>query len=176
MTWTTAKIEQAKTMWGAGDAYRDIAVAIGVSKNAVSGMIFRLGLSNKIKPKKPVLANMVRDQRADRQRANRDRGLTQTINRDFPGIPLPKLKHPPAEFLAIPFLDLTPNQCRYPRGEVAPYFFCGQRRRGESSYCATCHAVAYGKLKATEQQINAAAKARAARHGTFAFGRRAVMA
>lgn len=63
------------------------------------------------------------------------------------GPDLPQETPQPVEFLGLTFgqLDNSRKQCRYPRGET-PYLFCGQPVQEGSSYCPTCHRIAYHKL------------------------------
>ncbi len=54
MSWTDERIEQLKSMWGAGQTASQIAEALGgVSRNAVIGKAHRLGLEARPSPVKP---------------------------------------------------------------------------------------------------------------------------
>ena len=62
-----------------------------------------------------------------------------------PPQPLPESDQP-LEFLGIEFADLNSWVCHYPRGDAAPFTFCGQpvRNYGES-WCSGCRALVYSR-------------------------------
>lgn len=50
---------------------------------------------------------------------------------------------PPPQFLGLTLFYLKDDQCRYPRGAQAPFLYCGQPTKEDSSYCAYCHSLCY---------------------------------
>jgi GcrA cell cycle regulator len=119
--WLAERIERLKTLWERGWSASAIANDLGgVSRNAVIGKIHRLKGYSPPPHKAPAIAKP-------------------------PPAPKPKPKPPapkqPRVVLNVPFLNLTIDElktgvCRYPHGEAAPYFFCGQPTRDGSPYCA----------------------------------------
>src|SRR5512139_834890 len=61
-----------------------------------------------------------------------------------PPPPPPIVEDPtPPDFLGLELYQLTSQQCHYPRGERAPYRYCGQPVQENSSYCPYCHRLSY---------------------------------
>lgn len=151
--WSEENVTRLREMWSAKIPYREIGRAFGVTKNVIVGKIARLGLCNKLPPRKPKLARMSREDKALRQqRAYGDRRLSNKLRYS----PRPRVKElknvrtaePSGEFLNIALLDLEAGQCRFAHGDVTPFLFCGQPTKDESSYCATHHALCYGPSSA----------------------------
>jgi GcrA cell cycle regulator len=144
--WSDENVAKLREMWAAKITYRDIGNAFGVTKNVIVGKIHRLGLANKIPPRKPKLEHMSREDKALRQRrAHGDRRLTQKLRYSsqprVKEVKQPRAVEPAGDFLNIALLDLEFGQCRYPRGEQSPYFYCGQSVKEDSSYCPAHHAL-----------------------------------
>lgn len=62
---------------------------------------------------------------------------------DLDGLERIEKAPPPPEFLGLTLFDLQDNQCRYPRGTEAPFIYCGQPTKEDSSYCLYCHSLCY---------------------------------
>jgi GcrA cell cycle regulator len=119
-----------------------IAGAFGVTRNAIIGKVFRLGLRGTRKP----------NTHPDPEQRNKQRWADKPASKPQWK---PKPTEPPAimtddidmqefqDFLGVELFDLTPKQCRYPHGDAAPYTFCGQPIREGSSYCEHHHRLAY---------------------------------
>lgn len=144
--WDDVRVADLKSMKADGLSASEIAAAMGggeITRSAVIGKLFRLGLSAPRKiGRAPRRAKTMADQdRAVREKiANVVRRATQKAEARPPAdntLERLRTEIPPAEFLSIPFDALTPESCRFPRGE-GPYTFCGQRRIKDSSYCASC--------------------------------------
>lgn len=107
-----------------------IATQFGLSRNAVLGKVYRLGLIGTRKP--------------NQHPSYRKRAASKPASK-------PQPKPTPAawpvhdepltmqDFLALTIMELKPTQCHFPRGEAVPYEFCGQPIREGSSYCEYHH-------------------------------------
>lgn len=49
----------------------------------------------------------------------------------------------PPDFLGLTIWEIRDGLCRFPKGDKAPYLFCGQPALEGSSYCAYCHRVTH---------------------------------
>jgi GcrA cell cycle regulator len=138
-TWTSVRVEQLKACIKAGYSCSQIAVEIGVTRNAVIGKMNRLGLSRP----KVVLAR-----EPERKRdAWRPRPLTQhQILMELPPAPAT-----PEEALALfkgpgcSLLELSPGKCRWPLSEpgTQAFCFCGNRQVEGLPYCVGHARIAY---------------------------------
>jgi GcrA cell cycle regulator len=109
-----------------------IAGEFGVSRNAILGKVFRLGLIGTRKASRHPTAQI--KAKAPRRPAWNPPKPDPIIVDETPDAP---------EFLCLGLLELTPKQCHYPHGDGVPYAFCGQPVRDGSSYCGYHHALAY---------------------------------
>lgn len=161
--WTIERAAVAIKLWADGLSASQIANVLGgVTRNAICGFVHR----NKL-PKRAVRppVHVSREERARRQIERHD---ARIMMRPAPSFKAPRRLRPsPGKFLGVTLLDLTPKQCRYPSGEDMPYLFCGQPQQYESSYCPSCHAIAYGRPAATPEQIERARKARFAKNRVY---------
>jgi GcrA cell cycle regulator len=113
-----------------------MAGRLGISRGAVLGKAHRLGLTThrkvrQAKPRKPL-------------------PLTYRPLKTLPPV-MPIMDEPaPAspEFLGLSLLELKASSCRYPHGEAAPFFFCGQPQQDGSSYCPYHHRLTHHALSA----------------------------
>lgn len=110
-----------------------IAGEFGVTRNAILGKIFRLGLIGTRKPSRhPHKENAIKRERKPKWKPPTVKGIDPVIDDEIM-----------QEFLALDFSELTPKTCRYPHGDGVPYAFCGQPVRDGSPYCAHHHAIVY---------------------------------
>jgi GcrA cell cycle regulator len=138
-TWTSVRVEQLKACINAGYTCSQIAVEIGVTRNAVIGKMNRLGLS---RPK------VIRAREPVRKRdAWRPRTLTQhQILMELPPEPAT-----PEQALALfkgpgcSLLELSPGKCRWPLSEpgTEAFCFCGNRQVEGLPYCVGHARMAY---------------------------------
>lgn len=158
MAWTEERKAFAKRLWSDGYTASQIADELkgGVSRNAVIGLLYRMGL-----------------QRGDRKRTRKpggDHGAAraeriQRIARRAPSkISLEPEEIPPpsVDDLAIPpaqrrtFKQLRKRHCRWPVGNpgTPEFFFCGAERAGEKPYCEAHCRVAYRKPQKAKRDDN----------------------
>lgn len=142
--WSDERTDSLKRLKADGLSASEIASEIGgdITRSAVIGKLYRLGLTTPGGQRRSPRIKVLADQ---------DRATTQIIAKarratKRPSLPpqdntLERLRAeiPPAEFLSIPFVDLKPDHCRWPRGEGSNITFCGQPRIKDSSYCASCY-------------------------------------
>ncbi len=105
MPWTQARIETLKTSWDAGLSAAQIADALGVTRNAVIGKAWRLGLADR---------RVMRKARKPRPEHRRVAKL-----RPAPA-PVPACCKP----VSRPLFDLADDQCRWVV-DVREFLFCG---------------------------------------------------
>jgi GcrA cell cycle regulator len=138
-TWTSVRVEQLKACIKAGYSCSQIAIQIGVTRNAVIGKMNRLGLSR---------PRLVRAREPERKRdAWRPRTLTQhQILMELPPEPAT-----PEEALSLfkgpgcSLLELSPGKCRWPLSEpgTEAFCFCGNRQVEGLPYCVGHARIAY---------------------------------
>lgn len=133
--WTDERVEQLKQLWADGLAVSQIAAQIGegVSRNAVIGKIFRLGLSKRAQPRSNV------------PRAPRRRTATPTLS-ILPLFDLGPMNNiiPETPINPVSFFDLQPHHCRWPcDGQRLSILFCGNDAMRDRPYCSAHHRRAY---------------------------------
>ena len=131
MSWTEAKVQKLKDLWGKGKTASEIASIIGgISRNAVIGKAHRLNLSAKIKARNKTPNNQqFNDQEESfKKRGRRNRLRTLLIEKNFE----------PAKNLKLE--ELTENTCKYmghdQHPDQADSTFCGRKTVEKFSYCA----------------------------------------
>ena len=127
--WTPERVAALRTLWREGLSAAEVARRLGgVTRNAVIGKVWRLGLSGGRPPKPP---------RPRRGAAGppRRRPPARTGRRLPAGAPCPP-PWDPGPGLVADLLDLRPGDCRWPLGDPrAPNFaFCGRPAEG-GPYC-----------------------------------------
>jgi GcrA cell cycle regulator len=137
-TWTTDRVEQLKAHFAAGLSCREIAVEIGVSRNAVIGKLSRLGLTREKSNSEP------RAQKPAKERRGR---------------PVPRLQYdmlravydeaPVTNGTVVSehrcsLFELSKERCRWPvSAEAEAFAFCGNTPLGGLPYCAGHTRLAY---------------------------------
>jgi hypothetical protein len=117
------------SLWEQDLSAAKIGERLGVTKNAIIGIINRMGLSGKrrpvrqIKPKTPKLS---RPRYFPSRRGQTARAFAAVLSPVVPA--LPSLNHT---------IELVTG-CRYPYGQ-GPYTFCGHTKHEGSSYCPGHH-------------------------------------
>jgi GcrA cell cycle regulator len=135
VTWLVERVERLRRLWLEKTlSASEIASEFGVTRNAVLGKVFRLGLIGTRKPNRHPNAPTGRQPRPRIRTWKPPRSTTVEPTLDDETM---------QEFLALDFSELTPKTCRYPHGEAVPYEFCGQPVRDGSPYCAHHHAIVY---------------------------------
>ena len=171
MSWTDERIELLQKLWLQGMSASRIAreLANGLTRNAVIGKVYRLGLSGRVKEAaveagapQPLHKHATRPPRPTAQRAHGRvaqggpalvRGNTalaiQPVAYAAPARSAEIERHsevvvPIAEPVTI--LELRDLMCRWPIGDPtqAEFRFCGARKTpGDGPYCACHAAIAY---------------------------------
>lgn len=139
MAWAVENVETLKKLYADGLSGTQIAAVLGggITRNAVIGKIHRLGL---VIPTGTVRIDREKVLQGATQRLRRRRGRAELVPRPprEPALERITQELTPSEFLSIPLEALTPDTCRWPRGD-GPFTFCGQKPLGGSSYCARCY-------------------------------------
>ena len=115
MMWTTERIAALRSSWAIGLSPAQIAGALGVTRNAVIGKAWRLGLADR---------RVMRKARKPRPEHRR--------------VPKPRPAPAPAccKSVSRPLFDLADNQCRWVV-DIEEFLFCGAPIAGERRpYCA----------------------------------------
>lgn len=136
--WTTERVDLLRRHFEAGLTCRQIANAIGVTRNAVIGKIHRLGLS------RPRSARAPAERTGPRMR--RPGILTQRWILRAVFAEAPSLAEAPVESLErCSLIELGQGRCRWPIDEpgAASFSFCGNRSVSGLSYCAGHARIAY---------------------------------
>lgn len=137
--WTAAQEDRLSVLWIEGQSARQISVEFAgepnaPSRSAIIGKVHRLGLNKfsngripvKSTPPTPPHATWARPRKSVMRKQRSiafDRMLGPQLEADADPV---ATTEPPAEFLGLAFADLTPDMCRYARGDAPPYKFCGQ--------------------------------------------------
>lgn len=173
--WTTERIDQLKQLWADGKSASQISMRLdcGLSRNAVIGKVYRLGLASRktrtTTPRYrsgPVGYEEKQRREAERitqrqiakaaRKSTRDalekicQNVRKVVNHGSyfhitTGLnyPQPVEAETQSEFLAVTFSDLNRDHCHYPRGEGAELRFCGQPRLSGHSYCLHCYRICH---------------------------------
>ncbi len=139
-TWTTERIALLKNRIEAGLSCGQIALEIGVSRNAVIGKANRLGLS---RFKSPVLQS----ERTGASKIARPRNVTQhRILRALRAMPqLAFAEAPGGSVNRCSLLELKQWHCRWPISDpgAEDFGFCGKNSVDGLPYCAVHARMAY---------------------------------
>lgn len=134
MTWTEERVTELTRLWQAGTSATEAGHALGVSRNAVIGKVYRMrkngialrgGDSTQPGPKKP----------------------PKQVVKPVAVKPAPEPVEPPAEPRMLTCLELTSHTCKWPYGDPKqPGFgFCGHAVEPGSPYCAAHAAASVGR-------------------------------
>lgn len=131
-TWTDEKIAHLKHRWSVlGESAGKIAAALGVSRSAVCGKAFRLGISHGLSPASS-RATIVKVPRPKRERILPAKKIAQL--RSLPAEPLPPPKI--EDVATVTFDNLTEAHCKwpvyFPSGKTG---YCGGKRVPLLPYC-----------------------------------------
>ena len=144
-TWTTERVEQLKSCFGAGLTCSQIAGEIGVSRNAVIGKMNRLGLS---RPRSGRASAPAAKRAADR---NGGGNVTRLFSQHRILMQLPPEPQEQSAVVSIhdgrgcSLLDLSPGNCRWPISEpgAQDFCFCGNQQVEGLPYCVGHARMAY---------------------------------
>ena len=157
MSWTNERIELLQKLWLQGWSASRIAgeLACGITRNAVIGKVYRLGLSGRVNVRSGNVSASPRHQKAPRRPAHRHADSPQIAGNTalafHPFVieaPAPQTVREVVVPISEPVTisELRESMCRWPIGDPAQseFRFCGAKKLpGQGPYCA-CHAgIAY---------------------------------
>jgi GcrA cell cycle regulator len=128
MTWTPEKLELMRTLWLEGNSASVIGEQLGVTKNAVIGMVFRLKI---------------------RRAPNTPRFSLPEAREAAKPKPKPKLAPPrkppppPPRPRWVSLMELRVDSCRYPRDGATGVEFCSAVAPFLSPWCPEHRALCY---------------------------------
>ena len=157
MSWTNERIELLQKLWLEGWSASRIAaeLANGITRNAVIGKVFRLGLSGR--SPKAAAGNLPSSpsNKPARRAAQRHAASTHIVGNTalvmHPLVieaPVPQKAREVVVPISEPvtILDLRESMCRWPIGDHAQsdFRFCGAKKiPGQGPYCACHSAIAF---------------------------------
>lgn len=128
----TKRNETILLLWSRGQSATIIGAALGVSRNAVIGVVHRAGGGRdrvkKLKAPEPTARVRTTPFRLKSRLVDQPRQAVRASRRPS---------------LDLTLMELKPHHCRFPYGETTPYLFCGASRAPGSSYCEQHHADCY---------------------------------
>lgn len=127
-SWTEDRLNMLSRLWADGLSASQIAAELGdgVTRNAVIGQVYRLGLH------RGKLIRIARPKPESGARTHKPRAIpTPTLVCEEIPAEVPTVEPP----LHIDLLDLKPHHCRYPYGN-GPFTFCGHQVAPDKPYCA----------------------------------------
>ena len=142
-TWTSERVAQLRSAFGAGLTCSQIAGEIGVSRNAVIGKMNRLGLS---RPRNMLAPAPERQRAAWRPKSD---NVTKLFSQHRILMRLPPEPLAPPETIrngnGCSLLELTPGKCRWPINEpgAADFCFCANPKVEGLPYCVGHARIAY---------------------------------
>jgi GcrA cell cycle regulator len=156
MSWTNERIELLQKLWLEGWSASRISVELanGITRNAVIGKVFRLGLSGrsgKVAQGNPPASHHKQARRAAQRHAAGPQIIGNTALVMHPLVidaPLPQQAREVVVPIAEPvtILDLRESMCRWPIGDPAQsdFRYCGAKKiPGRGPYCACHSAIAF---------------------------------
>jgi GcrA cell cycle regulator len=135
-TWTTERVERLKNHFEAGLSCREIAVHIGVSRNAVIGKLSRLQLTRSPEPRPGKTAK----ERSPRSIPRLQYQMLRVLYEDRPADDTPI-----ASERRCSLLELSGERCRWPISTPGAddFCFCGNTPLEGAPYCAGHARLAY---------------------------------
>ncbi len=139
-TWTSERVELLKSHFAAGLSCREIADAIGVSRNAVIGKLSRLSLTREKKPRRA----RQNDEPAKKRARSVPRMQYQILRKLYAEAP-PAAEETIESQHRCSLLELSKEKCRWPLSTpgLADFCFCGNVPVEGLPYCAGHTRLAY---------------------------------
>jgi GcrA cell cycle regulator len=140
-TWTDERLELLKSRFEAGQSCRDIAAAIGVSRNAVIGKLSRLNLTRRNNGhERPARKKAARERRAKTAPRQQYQMLVALY-----GEPQDVTEAPIHDGHHCSLLELSEERCRWPINTpgTEDFCFCGNMPIKSLPYCAGHSRLAY---------------------------------
>jgi GcrA cell cycle regulator len=156
MSWTNERIELLQKLWLEGNSASRIAgeLGAGVTRNAVIGKVFRLGLSGRVKAVAghvPASSHQKAPRRAAHSHSSAHASIGNTALALQPLLIEALLPKTVADVVVpicepVTIMDLRESMCRWPMGDPtqSEFRYCGAKKLpGQGPYCS-CHAgIAY---------------------------------
>jgi hypothetical protein len=138
-------------MWKAGSSGGQIAVNLGITRNAVMGILGRCRAAGKIDYRVDAERIKALKYRVITAEAKRAVAIGEFLHSAIAGGDLPDNKPPNG----ITLMKLQPHSCRYIIGRNADdeALFCGQQR-DKASYCKTHHKLCYTPLAKIKEKYH----------------------
>ncbi|MFB9267804.1 GcrA family cell cycle regulator [Bradyrhizobium erythrophlei] len=133
-TWTPERVEQLKSYFEAGLSCRDIALNIGISRNAVIGKLSRLNLTRGERRPRKKSSEPARKPAAKQQLLM----LQETYEQPADDAPVVSTNN-------CSLFELSEQRCRWPISTpgAADFCFCGNTPLGGMPYCSGHYRLAY---------------------------------
>lgn len=137
-TWTPERIDQLKSYFEAGLSCRDIAVSIGVSRNAVIGKLSRLNLTRTTPDERRARRKKTTAHAAQRTTAKHQLLLLQAAYEQPVDAPIVSANN-------CSLFELSEQRCRWPLNTPGTddFCFCGNTPLGGLPYCSGHYRLAY---------------------------------
>ena len=138
-TWTPERVELLKSYFEAGLSCRDIAVNIGVSRNAVIGKLSRLNLTHATPDERRARRKKSTVPTAHKTTAKQQLQLLQAVYEQPDGA------MPIVSANSCSLLELSEQRCRWPISTPGAddFCFCGNTPLGGMPYCSGHSRLAY---------------------------------
>jgi GcrA cell cycle regulator len=142
-TWTTERLERLKNGFEAGLTCREIAVDIGVSRNAVIGKLSRLNLTRE--PSGDARQPPRKDAAKGSRREPRPRQQYRLLQALYTGPQPATAEGPISDAHCCSLLELSEARCRWPINTpgAEDFCFCGNTPVEGLPYCAGHSRLAY---------------------------------
>lgn len=150
--WTEERVGDLRRLYAENKTFRVIASELGVTRNSVIGKAGRLGLADR--EGASIRAKRKTEEKPRAVGVGKAVGTTlstfvkkvnhgRAVFKEAPPRPAVSQEPPPATRCSL--LDLGPDSCRWPYGDVGTegFAFCGAVQRPGSPYCLHHFALAY---------------------------------
>lgn len=144
--WTDDRIDRLKTLWLEGRTAEQIAADLknGITRSAVLGKVYRMGLSAGRPARPPVRSpKPTRRTPTPAARCGKAPASPAALRRATTPVAMPARSIPDPEAGGLDLLSLRPCHCRWPYGDPRTgVVFCG-RPVARGAYCAAHAEVGY---------------------------------
>ncbi|MCA6120682.1 GcrA-like regulator [Bradyrhizobium sp. WSM 1704] len=137
-TWTPERVEQLKSYFAAGLSCRDIAVNIGVSRNAVIGKLSRLNLTRTTPEERRARRKKSAGRAAPAPTTKQQFRMLQEVYEQADDAPIVSTNN-------CSLFELSEQRCRWPISTpgAEDFCFCGNTPLGGMPYCSGHYRLAY---------------------------------
>lgn len=141
-SWTDEQRDGMARMWKDGSTASEIAERYGCTRNAVTGLLHRMGLLGIQRKRAPLTEKRISPAHTG--------GLAFSIINRLSAPPVAPVDQPPMKVadvtpLNLSLMQLVPGVCRYPYGgeDGVPITFCGHDSIEGQSYCPSHAALCW---------------------------------